>query len=109
MAAVAQFGSDLDASTQRLLNRGSKLTELLKQNQYSPMTVGDQVVSVFAGVNGYLDDLELSQVKQFESDLSDLIKSSHKDILDSINSTGNLDDTAKAKLSSIIEDFKKTR
>ena len=109
MAAFAQFGSDLDASTQRLLNRGSKLTELLKQNQYSPMTVGDQVVSVFAGVNGYLDDLELSQVKQFESDLSDLIKSSHKDILDSINSTGNLDDTAKAKLSSIIEDFKKTR
>ena len=109
MAAFAQFGSDLDASTQRLLNRGSKLTELLKQNQYSPMTVGDQVVSVFAGVNGYLDDLELSQVKQFESDLSDLIKSSHKDILDSINSTGNLDDEVKAKLSSIIEDFKKTR
>ena len=109
MAAFAQFGSDLDASTQRLLNRGSKLTELLKQNQYSPMTVGDQVVSVFAGVNGYLDDLELSQVKQFESDLSDLIKSSHKDILDSINSTGNLDDEVKDKLSSIIEDFKKTR
>ena len=58
MAAFAQFGSDLDASTQKLLNRGSKLTELLKQNQYSPMTIAEQVVSIFTGVNGYLDDLE---------------------------------------------------
>jgi F-type H+-transporting ATPase subunit alpha len=108
MAAFAQFGSDLDASTQKLLNRGSKLTELLKQNQYSPMSVAEQVVSVFAGVNGYLDDLELNQVKDFESKLSDLIKSSHSDILESINSTGNLDDEIKNKLSKIIEDFKKT-
>ena len=109
MAAFAQFGSDLDASTQKLLNRGSKLTELLKQNQYSPMSVADQVISVFAGVNGYLDDLELSQVKSFEEDLSDLIKSSHSNILESINSTGNLDDEIKNQLSSIIEEFKKTR
>ena len=108
MAAFAQFGSDLDASTQKLLNRGSKLTELLKQNQYSPMSVAEQVVSVFAGVNGYLDDLELNQVNDFESKLSDLIKSSHSDILESINSTGNLDDEIKNKLSKIIEDFKKT-
>jgi F-type H+-transporting ATPase subunit alpha len=108
MAAFAQFGSDLDASTQKLLNRGSKLTELLKQNQYSPMSVAEQVVSVFAGVNGYLDDLELNQVKDFESKLSDLIKSSHNDILESINSTGNLDDEIKNKLFKIIEDFKKT-
>jgi F-type H+-transporting ATPase subunit alpha len=108
MAAFAQFGSDLDASTQKLLNRGSKLTELLKQNQYSPMSVAEQVVSVFAGVNGYLDDLELNQVKDFESKLSDLIKSSHSGILESINSTGNLDDEIKNKLSKIIEDFKKT-
>jgi F-type H+-transporting ATPase subunit alpha len=109
MAAFAQFGSDLDASTQKLLNRGSKLTELLKQNQYSPMSVADQVISVFAGVNGYLDDLELSQVKAFEEDLSDLIKSSHSNILESINSTGNLDDEIKNQLSNIIEEFKKTR
>ena len=109
MAAFAQFGSDLDASTQKLLNRGSKLTELLKQNQYSPMSVADQVISVSAGVNGYLDDLELSQVKAFEEDLSDLIKSSHSNILESINSTGNLDDEIKNQLSSIIEEFKKTR
>ena len=70
MAAFAQFGSDLDVSTQNLLNRGSKLTELLKQDQYSPMTVAEQVISVFAGVKGYLDDLELNQIKDFERDLS---------------------------------------
>ena len=68
MAAFAQFGSDLDVSTQNLLNRGSKLTELLKQDQYSPMTVAEQVISVFAGVKGYLDDLELNQIKDFEKD-----------------------------------------
>ena len=62
MAAFAQFGSDLDASTQKLLNRGSKLTELLKQKQYSPMTVAEQVISVFCGVRGYLDDVELKDV-----------------------------------------------
>ena len=80
MAAFAQFGSDLDASTQKLLNRGSKLTELLKQNQYSPMTIAEQVVSIFTGVNGYLDDLELNQIRDFEKDLYELIKSSHSDL-----------------------------
>ena len=67
MAAFAQFGSDLDAATQKLLNRGSKLTELLKQSQYSPMTVADQVISVFTGVKGYLDDVELKDIKKFET------------------------------------------
>ncbi len=109
MAAFAQFGSDLDASTQKLLNRGSKLTELLKQNQYSPMTIAEQVVSIFTGVNGYLDDLDVSQIRDFERDLYDLIKSSHSDLIESINSTGNLDDDVSAKLTSIIEDFKKSR
>ena len=90
MAAFAQFGSDLDASTQKLLNRGSKLTELLKQNQYSPMTIAEQVVSIFTGVNGYLDDLELNQIRDFEKDLFELIKSSHSDIIESINSSGDL-------------------
>ena len=85
MAAFAQFGSDLDASTQKLLNRGSKLTELLKQNQYSPMTIAEQVVSIFTGVNGYLDDLELNQIRDFEKDLFELIKSSYSDIIESIN------------------------
>ena len=69
MAAFAQFGSDLDVSTQKLLNRGSKLTELLKQNQYSPLTVAEQVVSIFTGVSGYLDNIELNQIKKFETEL----------------------------------------
>ena len=109
MAAFAQFGSDLDASTQKLLNRGSKLTELLKQNQYSPMTIAEQVVSIFTGVNGYLDDLELNQIRDFEKDLFELIKSSHSDIIESINSSGDLNDDASSKLTSIIEEFKKNR
>ena len=102
MAAFAQFGSDLDASTQKLLNRGSKLTELLKQNQYSPMTIAEQVVSIFTGVNGYLDDLELNQIRDFEKDLFELIKSSHSDIIESINSSGDLNDDTSSKLTSII-------
>ena len=109
MAAFAQFGSDLDASTQKLLNRGSKLTELLKQNQYSPMTIAEQVVSIFTGVNGYLDDLELNLIKDFEKDLFELIKSSHEDIIEAINSSGNLEDDIASKLSTIIEEFKKNR
>ncbi len=109
MAAFAQFGSDLDASTQKLLNRGSKLTELLKQNQYSPMTIAEQVVSIFTGVNGYLDDLELNQIRDFEKDLFELIKSSHSDIIESINSSGDLNDDISSKLTSIIEEFKKNR
>ena len=109
MAAFAQFGSDLDASTQKLLNRGAKLTELLKQNQYSPMTIAEQVVSIFTGVNGYLDDLELNLIKDFEKDLFELIKSSHGDIIEAINSSGNLEDDVASKLSTIIEEFKKNR
>ena len=109
MAAFAQFGSDLDASTQRLLNRGSKLTELLKQNQYSPLSVAEQVISVFSGVNGYLDDIDLGQIKAFESDLIDLMRSTHQDIINSINESGNLDDDVKDRLVGIIEDFKKGR
>ena len=109
MAAFAQFGSDLDASTQRLLNRGSKLTELLKQNQYSPLSVAEQVISVFSGVNGYLDDIDLGEIKSFESDLIDIMRSSHQDIINSINESGNLDDDIKDKLVGIIEEFKKSR
>lgn len=109
MAAFAQFGSDLDASTQRLLNRGSKLTELLKQNQYSPLSVAEQVISVFSGVNGYLDDIDLGEIKSFESDLIDLMRSSHQDIINSINESGNLDDDIKDKFIGIIEEFKKSR
>ena len=102
MAAFAQFGSDLDVSTQKLLNRGSKLTELLKQNQYSPLTVAEQVVSIFTGVSGYLDNIELNQIKKFESELLEKVKNDHSEILESINSSGKLEDEIKNKLVEVI-------
>ena len=107
MAAFAQFGSDLDVSTQNLLNRGSKLTELLKQDQYSPMTVAEQVISVFAGVKGYLDDLELNQIKDFERDFFAKISTSNPEVIETINTTGICDDATESKLISAIEEFKK--
>ena len=107
MAAFAQFGSDLDASTQKLLNRGSKLTELLKQNQYSPLTVAEQVISIFAGVNGYLDDISLNNIKQFEKKLLELIKENNNEIIDQLNSTGKLEDEMQKKISEIILEMKK--
>ena len=107
MAAFAQFGSDLDVSTQNLLNRGSKLTELLKQDQYSPMTVAEQVISVFTGVKGYLDDLELNQIKDFERDFFAKISASNPELIEKVNTTGILDDDAESTLISVIEGFKK--
>ena len=109
MAAFAQFGSDLDASTQKLLNRGSKLTELLKQYQYSPMTVAEQVISVFTGVRGYLDDVELNHIKTFESEIIEKIKAEKVEILDSIQSTGKLEKEAEESLIQIIEEYKKSK
>ena len=96
MAAFAQFGSDLDASTQQLLNRGSKLTELLKQGQYSPLKVEEQVVSIFAGVKGFLDDIDNSKIKDFEDQLLSSIKSQAPDILSNIVSSGKLDEANEA-------------
>jgi F-type H+-transporting ATPase subunit alpha len=109
MAAFAQFGSDLDASTQKLLNRGSKLTELLKQNQYSPLTVAEQVISVFTGVRGYLDDVELNQIKIFEKDILEKIKSEKNEILDSIQITGKLEKDTEESLILTIEEYKKNK
>ena len=107
MAAFAQFGSDLDATTQKLLNRGSKLTELLKQDQYSPMTVAQQVIAVFSGVRGFLDKVELGKIKNLEKQVYEEVKSSNSEIIDSINNTGKLDEEMEKKLSSIIEKFQK--
>src|SRR6056300_1176128 len=106
MAAFAQFGSDLDASTQQLLNRGAKLTELLKQGQYSPLKVEEQVISIFCGVRGYLDNIETSKIKDFESGLLSQIKSDSPDILENINKTRKLDESNETKLKSFIENFK---
>lgn len=107
MAAFAQFGSDLDASTQRLLNRGSKLTELLKQDQYSPMTVAKQVIAVFSGVRGYLDNVELTDIKSLEKQIYEKVKSSNPEIVENINNTGKLDEETEKKLALLIEEFKK--
>ena len=107
MAAFAQFGSDLDASTQKLLNRGSKLTELLKQDQYSPMPVSQQVIAVFSGVRGFLDDVELKNIKNIEKQIYEEVKSSSPEVVDSINSTGKLEEDMDKKLTSVIENFKK--
>ena len=107
MAAFAQFGSDLDASTQKLLNRGSKLTELLKQGQYSPLKVEEQVVSIFTGVKGYLDDIENSKIKDFEEQLLSSIKSQAPEILKNIVSSGKLDEENETKLKEFIDNFKK--
>ena len=107
MAAFAQFGSDLDASTQKLLNRGSKLTELLKQNQYSPLTVAEQVVVIFSGVKGFLDNIDLNKIKEFENKLLDKIKADNMELLNSIDTTGKLDENNEIILTKIIEDLKK--
>ena len=107
MAAFAQFGSDLDASTQKLLNRGAKLTELLKQKQYSPMTVAEQVISVFCGVKGHLDDVEQKDIASFESKIIEKCRSEKPEIIDSINSSGKLEDDVEKLLNELILDLKK--
>ena len=109
MAAFAQFGSDLDAATQKLLNRGSKLTELLKQNQYSPLTVAEQVITVFTGVRGYLDDVELDQIKIFEKDILEKIKNEKSGIISTIQTTGKLEKETEDSLIQIIQEYKKSK
>jgi F-type H+-transporting ATPase subunit alpha len=108
MAAFAQFGSDLDAATQRLLNRGSRLTELLKQAQFSPLKMEEQVVVIWAGTNGYLDPLPLNRVKAFEEGLLGNIRSKHGDLLESIRTSRDLSDADAGKLKSIVDAFAKS-
>ncbi|HEY0280993.1 MAG TPA: F0F1 ATP synthase subunit alpha [Rhizomicrobium sp.] len=107
IAAFAQFGSDLDASTQRLLNRGARLTELLKQPQFTPMPVEEQVVSLYAGMRGYLDKLTVSNVGRFEADLLRLVRAKHKVVLDEIRIGGMLTPEIDAKLKAILDEFAK--
>ncbi len=108
MAAFAQFGSDLDAATQKLLNRGARLTELLKQKQFSPLKTEEQVVSIFAGVNGFLDGIEVSDVGKYEEHLLSFMNSKHKDILDVLAKEKAISDETREKLMSAIESFTKT-
>jgi len=108
MAAFAQFASDMDASTRKLLDRGSRLTELLKQAQYSPMPVEEQVVSIFAGVNGYLDALPLADVNRFESGLLDHMRSAGATILATIRDEKAISDDTKAKLTAELDGYAKS-
>ena len=105
MAAFAQFASDLDASTQQLLNRGSRLTELLKQAQFSPVPVEEQVVVIFAGVNGYLDKIPLESVQRFEHGFLAEVRANHADILDGIRASQELTDDLTKKLTGALETY----
>ncbi|KUR76174.1 F0F1 ATP synthase subunit alpha [Novosphingobium sp. Fuku2-ISO-50] len=107
MAAFAQFGSDLDASTQKLLNRGARLTELLKQAQFSPLSFEEQTVVIFAGTNGYLDSVPTNQVTQYEAELLSFLHASHADVLKEIRDTKDLGDGAKAKVKAALDTFAK--
>ena len=101
MEAFSQFASDLDQSTRKLLERGRRLTEILKQSQYSPLSVEQQVVVIFAGVNGYLDEIDLQDITKFESDLLSSLKTEGKEILSAIETEQTISDKLKPK----IEDF----
>jgi F-type H+-transporting ATPase subunit alpha len=108
MAAFAQFGSDLDAVTQRLLNRGARLTELLKQAQFSPLKMEEQVCVIYAGVNGYLDNLPVNRVRAYEDGLLGLLRGSHAELLAEIGKTKDLSDANAAKLKDIVVNYTKS-
>ena len=105
MAAFAQFASDLDASTKQLLDRGARLVEILKQGQYSPLTVSEQVVSIYAGVRGYLDKVAVGDVVKFEAEVLNEIRTKHSDLLDAIANEKELSKENDDKLKSILDDL----
>ena len=105
MAAFSQFASDLDASTKQLLARGERLTELLKQDQYVPMSVADQVLSIYAGVRGFLDKIETSKISEFQVKFLEGLRSDYADIFDEINNTGNFSDESDQKIEAYLEKF----
>ena len=110
MAAFAQFGSDLDASTQQLLNRGARLTELMKQPQYAPLTNAEIVCVIFAGTKGYLDKIPVGDVGRFESGLLQYLRTTGKNVLEDITKNdrkvkGDLEDKIKAALNAFAKDF----
>ncbi|MGH7250523.1 MAG: F0F1 ATP synthase subunit alpha [Nitrospiraceae bacterium] len=106
MAAFAQFGSELDKATQAQLSRGVRMVELLKQGQYKPMPVADQVISIYAGVNGFLDDVRISQIRQFEEDLLRYVAQHHPQIRKDITTKGKIDEAFATELKTIITTFK---
>ena len=108
LAAFSQFASDLDEATRRQLEHGQRVTELMKQKQYQPLSVAHMAFSLFAADKGYLDDVEVEKVVDFETALLQFLDSEHKDLLDSINAKPDFNDEQIANMSEAIEDFKKT-
>jgi len=108
LAAFAQFGSDLDKATLAQLNRGQRMVELLKQDQYKPLPVEQQILVIFAGTNGYLDDVAVNSVKKFEAEFLRFVNSKHQTLLGDIKSKKQLDDDLKGRIKAAIEEFKKT-
>jgi len=106
MAAFAQFGSDLDQATQRQLNRGARLVELLKQGQYQPLSVEKQILIIYAGTNGFVDELPLAALKKYEQELNSFIESKHPDIFADILKKRELDSDLRAKMNKAMEEFK---
>jgi F-type H+-transporting ATPase subunit alpha len=108
VAAFAQFGSDLDAATKQTLSRGERLTELLKQKQYSPMAVNEMVPLIFAGVNGYLDNVPVGKILQWESDFLAHLKTNEADLIATIDKEGALSKETEAKLRDVVQTFVKS-
>merc|ERR1712080_708700 len=105
VAAFAQFGSDLDAATQQLLNRGVRLTELLKQGQYVPMAIEEQVAAIYCGVRGYLDKVEPSRITEFEKKFMEHVRATQRPLLDQIGKDGFLSEASDAALKKVVTDF----
>jgi F-type H+-transporting ATPase subunit alpha len=106
LAAFAQFGSELDKASQNQLARGERLVEMLKQDQFQPMPAEEQVAIIFAGINGFLDDLPVPAVRRFEKELLAWMRSSRADVLKTIREKGQIEDDLKAKLTDSIQTFK---
>ena len=106
LAAFSQFASDLDEQTRKQLERGERVMELMKQPQYSPLTVGEMAVSLYAVDKGYIDDVDKNKVVAFEAAMHDYLRSNHSDLLDQINSTGDYNDDIEAAIKNAVESFK---
>ena len=106
LAAFAQFGSDLDKATQAQLSRGQRLTELLKQDQYSPLPVAKQVLAIYAGTNGYVDDIPVEELKAFESGLYRFVDNSHPSLLQKLMEKKQLDEEMRNAFNSVLRQFK---
>jgi F-type H+-transporting ATPase subunit alpha len=108
LAAFAQFASDLDETTRKQLERGERVTELMKQKQYSPLSVAEMAVSLYAADQGYLDDIEIPKIVDFEQALHSYMRASQSELMDRINTDGDYNDEIEAALRAAVEDFKAT-